>query len=353
MRLRWIGLLLCLLSVSGGWAQDSPQVPELTETFADEDGSFTLNYPADWEAQAGYGQIRLGNSERAIGNGFEDKFEPGDVQIIVFGAPLADLVPGADLPAEADVEEVAAYVIELAAEESEEPVNFSEVDTTSVNDQPAAGMTFTRSGSDGYALIIDAEDDIYIAFQMLTAPHELSQWLPTALAIAETVMIQHPEPMPELTESFTLPDESFTIRYPEGWVAREGSPNGVDIASSEEALDLKPDDEFAPGDVRMFVGSGSPDELFDGLDITSSSPVKILRVGIEMNDDEDATYSEPEAMVINDRQAASTFVSQSNLEGYVVIIRYTENMYVVAYVQAAPGESERWHEVLLNMLHML
>lgn len=362
--MRLLSLLLLILCASRAVsAQDASTTPEagealaLTEAYHEEHGGFTLSYPAGWLARGGYGQVYLANSQQALEHGFEDMFEPGEVQIGIFTGTLDAIAPDANLPEGASAAEIARLIIKQAKEESEEPVTFSAVETTSVHDQPAATMTFTRAGTDGYALIIETNSDVYVALQLLTAPHELERWLPTVRAIAATIPLEPRDMPPPLTKSFRLSDESFTIRYPEGWSARAGSPNGVDIASSQEALELWFRDEFAPGDVHIFIASGSADELFDlpdDVDVAGMTLVQLVQTMIDAEDDDlPVSYTAPESLVINDRLAVETSAVQTGSESYMVVIDYGMGLYVVATMQTAVGESGGWQPTLLEMLHLL
>jgi hypothetical protein len=362
MPLNLLGLfLLLVLPAASVWAQEiTPETGEalpLTQSYREEHGSFTLDYPADWLARGGYGQVYLANSQEALDRGFEEAFAPGEVQIGIFAGTLDAIAPDADLPDDATPAEIARMVIEQAKARAEAPVTFSAVETIAIQDQPAAAMTFTRAGTDGYALIIDTPGDVYIALQLLTAPHELDRWLPTALAIAATIPLEAGNVPPPLTDSFRLADESFTIRYPEGWSARAGSPNGVDIASSPEALDLWLGDEFAPGDVHIFIASGSADDLFDltaDVNVEGMTLVQLVQALIDAGgDDPPMSYAAPESFVINDRLAVETSAVQPGSESYMVIIDYGMGLYVVASMQTAVGESTYWQPTLLEMLHLL
>jgi hypothetical protein len=362
MRLKLLGFfLLVLCPMASTWAQEvTPEAGEalaLSQTYHEEHGSFTLDYPSDWLVRGGYGQVYLGNSQLALDRGFDEAFAPGEVQIGIFTGTLDSIAPEADLPDGASAAEIARLIIEQAKAQSEEPVTFSEVETASVHEQPTAAMTFIRAGTDGYALIIDTPGEMYIALQLLTAPHELDRWLPTALAIAGTIPLEPGDMPPPLTESFRLGDESFTIRYPEGWSARAGSPNGVDIASSQDALALWFRDEFAPGDVHIFIASGTADELFDlpdDVNVEGITLAQLVQAMIDAEDDDPpVTFTTPESFVINDRLAVETSAVQAGSESYSVIIDYGMGLYVVATMQTAPGESGYWQPTLLEMLHLL
>lgn len=360
MRLPLLLLLLCGCAFGIVQAQEAtPEAVALPQAYREDNGTFTLSYPAGWVARGGYGQVYIANSQTALDRRFDEAFEPGEVQIGVFGGTLDMLISDSDLPDDADVSAIADRIVSMAKAESEEAVAFSDVEIFEIHDQRAAAMTFTRAGTDGYALIIDAEGDFYVALQMLTAPHEFALWLPTALAIAESIPLHHGKVPPPLTERFTLADGSFTIRYPQDWTARRGTPNGVDIASSPEALDLWLHDSFAPGDVHIFIASGSVDELFDlpdDVETEGKTLVELMQMMIDAeNADEEAPirYTLPESFVINDRLAVKTSAVQSGSETCMVIIDYGMGLYVVATLQTAPGESSYWQPTLVEMLHWL
>jgi hypothetical protein len=58
-----------------------------------------------------------------------------------------------------------------------------------VNDWPALGVDVTpQSNQEVKFLAYQPQDDLYITLVLHTAPGELDQWLPTALAIAESII---------------------------------------------------------------------------------------------------------------------------------------------------------------------
>lgn len=100
-----------------------------------------------------------------------------------------------------------------------------------------------------------------------------------ALEVLKTNCTAEPLPPPDLTTTFTAPDESFTFNYPEGWAADEFTPTLDDfgsggraiIADTEAGLELLTQSidqtKLAPTDQAAMIIVGSPSTVLYSLGI--------------------------------------------------------------------------------------
>lgn len=350
-------LLAFSLSATAAWAQDTTS--EAVQTYSSEDGRLSFSYPAGWVSRSSSRVTYLANDETALDYSYGATFAPGQIQVSVYSGSVEDVLPETDVDADASAAEILeAAVAQVTAEEN---TTFEAIETPQADDYDAAGIRFASDGFEGYAFFAVLDDDYFTAFQVLTAEGEFSRWRAKINDLIASLdyhadSVSSDAPI-ELSETYSAPEDGIiSVSYPAGWAARASSPAGVDFASSEDALDLWMYDSFAPGDVHIAILYGTIDDLMNDAPSSDMSPLELLEYTLETNaeNDERITNIEaPEALSVNDRQAAVTRVEVEDSTSTVLIIEYPDGMYVAAMAQSRSDELERWEGVLLDMLATL
>ena len=372
-------LLVACLSASAVWAQDT--TPEATapvkaasvdETawveHTSEDRRLTLLHPEGWlvdrrSATDSY----FANTEAALDHSFGDPFDEGEIQMSTFAGNIEDILGSSELEADAST----LAILEMAISAASGDAQFAEPVATSVNDRTAASVRLSGDGYEGYAVVISFENDLFVAVQVVTAPGELESWQETittfvesvqfadleaaeaATEVVEEVEVTEAPELPELTETYVAEDGLLSVDHPAGWATRSSFPPGVDIGSSEEALDLWLGDDFAPGDAHFGIVTGTAEEIFDTLPDGERTALSLLEYTLEMNADDDMTTSAIEEITINGRNAAALRVELPESALYITIIEYEDGQFVGAQAQSAPDELEQNVDLLLAILETL
>lgn len=350
-------LLAFSLSATAAWAQDTTTAAELTYT--SQDGRLSFSYPAGWVSRSSSRVTYLANNETALGYSYGARFAPGHIQVSVYNGTLEDVLPQTDVDADAS----AAEILEAAVAQvtPEDNTTFESIETPETADYDAAGVRFTSDGFEGYAFFAVLDDEYFTAFQVLTAEGEYSRWRVKINDLIASLDyhaddVSGDEPL-ELTETYSAPEDGIiSVSYPAGWAAQASSPAGVDFASSEDALDLWLYDSFEAGDVHLSILYGTIDDLLNNAPSSDMTPLEVLEYTLETNaeNDERITNIEaPEALSVNDRQAAVTRVEVRDSTSTLLIIEYLDGMYVAAMAQSRSEEIDRWEGVLLDILATL
>jgi hypothetical protein len=162
----------------------------LSETYTSEDGTFSFRYPSNWFFGGAGGldmNLFFANTQDAAE--VDAVLRTGEVQIEVNGIRLVDLLSNLQLDEDADLGEVIETSIKRIFGED---VSISSEDLFSIDEFPAASVILEAGANDVYYLYVKLSDDL-IASVWVTAAHgELNHWLPTALAIAESIQINEP-----------------------------------------------------------------------------------------------------------------------------------------------------------------
>lgn len=165
------------------------------------DGEFTFNYPAGWltgEEQGTFPSALIASNAAALAKTLDGSapppFSPGEV-LIAIGTANTDTMSAADelgkSPTPAD------FLLKVLASAPDELGKASEPTIRTINDHPAAWVTY-RDSSD-YELLIMLVDmkqksiderEQYVLMVAITAPGELSLLEPTLEAMAATFRLK-------------------------------------------------------------------------------------------------------------------------------------------------------------------
>lgn len=355
----WLILLLGAVTVSAQEPTAEADVT-LTEPITSDDGTYSILYPAGWYARTdGDSEFTLSNTEEGLDRDFDEAIVPGEVLVGVLFGPADEVLEQLGVGPSSSMTDALTLGLELISENIE--AEAGEVEALSIDDRRAAAATLTLEKGDGYIAFIDWNDTTLVVLVMLTAPGERDQWLPVGIDIVSSLTpAQAAAPtqiasveVPALTETYTREDIGLTVSYPEGWEVRDGSPNNIDIASSEAVFDQWFYDPFAPGDVRMMLAYGEIDLIFEEAPPEDANPSDMLVFAVAAEHDDRVTYETPEPLSFRDHEAALIRATQENSETYAILVDYGDGMVLIATVQTAPGELDAAEALLNEMLETI
>lgn len=145
---------------------------------------------------------------------------------------------------------------------------------------------------------------------------------PTTVAVAGT-----PYPVPNLTQTFTYSDGSFSVRYPRRWIADELPDNVVTLSSSQQAgLVL-----FGTVKREIFISLGAySKEEADGVPldalIAGSGEAMDQAIGL----DKKTLYTDPETFQLGDYEAIRIIGTNDTFD--IEIIGYEKNEGIILLV---------------------
>lgn len=178
-----------VLAIAESFALAAPEARALplTESITTADGRTTVQYPAGWvSARVATFGVYLANSSAALNRSLQSAFRPGEAQIFVAVDTIARLTPTLNLgvPADADALTFLQGIVRAMGR----LLTFDEPEALTLGDLPAAQVRASSAGLEGHSLVIELGNNVIGIIQTLAAPGELEQWLPTAQAVAESIV---------------------------------------------------------------------------------------------------------------------------------------------------------------------
>lgn len=166
-----------------------PSALPLMESITTADGRTTVQVPAEWVTSriATFG-VYLANNGAALTRTLQSTFQPGEVQIFVAVDTIARLTPTLNLGVPADADALTFLKGIINAMDS--VLTFGEPETLTLNDLPAAQVRASSDGLEGQSLVVELGNNVIGIVQVLAAPGELTDWLPTAQAVAESIVYE-------------------------------------------------------------------------------------------------------------------------------------------------------------------
>lgn len=163
---------------------------ELTESVTSQNGKVTFNYPTDWETiyeSSEDSTAIVANGMNAFAYTIGDNIPNGAVSILVGGYSAAEIREKLNVTEEVTAEIVLETVTGMLRNEDQPDWTISDVESLTLNDQPAATVIISGEGFADQNWVIEIEPDIFAFVSLLSHPDELADWTDTALAIADTV----------------------------------------------------------------------------------------------------------------------------------------------------------------------
>ncbi len=176
---------------------DAPPTVELDKTFrfeVSDSFDFVIQYPSDWLAESpDVGTVFLATSPDVLDLATESPDPPpldsGEALMFLAFSNLENLSPSARDAATVDA------LLNTFIEDNIDVVGEAPVaETTFVADRPAARTAVSGDGNEILFLMLDLGrfegERAFVLFVLITAPDELSEYEPTALAIAESLHLE-------------------------------------------------------------------------------------------------------------------------------------------------------------------
>jgi hypothetical protein len=163
---------------------------ELTETVTSQNGKVTFNYPTDWETiyeSSEDSTAIVANGMNAFAYTIGDEIPSGAVSMLVGGYSAAEIREELNVTEEITAGIVLETVTDMLRNEDQPDWTISDVESMTVDDQPAATVTISGEGFADQNWVIEIEPGIFAFVSLLAAPDELADWTSTALAIGKTV----------------------------------------------------------------------------------------------------------------------------------------------------------------------
>jgi hypothetical protein len=359
-------IVVVLVGTLSAVAQDStPTIAiELTETYTTGDGLKSFRYPKGWLIRDVHGtEADVANTQEALDYDFGDTFQPGVVIVTAVTARIFD------------AEVTPLNLLQSIYESGGEDVQ-SELDpptSIQIDGRPAAFMTLPSEISDLQFIVIEIRPNVIGFVQLTTAPGELDQWLPTALAIAESITYNSgvgvtPEAAEAtalpLTESYITENSMFGIDYPAGWTFETYFPpsqgDWILSANIRNGDALTPEQIFPPGRVSIDVTVTDIDSLVfsiqrESSEITAEDIVRFRWFGLSADQADmvsdlmqtpaaNGGYERGsiETVMVEDHEAARVDMRLPGFnEGFA--LAYVDNDIVVEVrLITAPGELSQW-----------
>ena len=169
---------------------ETSQTLELTETVTSQNGKVTFNYPTDWETiyeSSEDSTAIVANGMNAFAYTLGDDIPSGAVSILVGGYSAEEIREELNITEEVTAEVVLETVTGMLRNEDQPDWTIGEVESLTLDDQPAATVNISGEGFADQNWVIEIEPGVFAFVSLLTAPDELADWTSTALAIGETV----------------------------------------------------------------------------------------------------------------------------------------------------------------------
>lgn len=357
--------VLLLLSVAVSLAQEATPL-DLTETFTTDDGQISLDYPADWVIEISEqteGQslgLRLGTSQDVLDNttgGFDVVIPAGEALVQVGIGNTESIASGVEnIDADASVGELLAGLMPLLEDSR---FTFGEIEETSIGRYDAALVEGVGDESSATLVgLIAIRPGITGALILSTAPDELEQWKPTALAMVESLTFGNLEATPDATDALTPGatldlTEAHTsgllrLLLPVGWRLRDSGTDSVYVANTQAALDASFGDAMRAGELQIYLQVTTPRELGREIDVeftNEDAPLKILQAFVkaapDLNFDTVATTD------VGGKPAAQVRFDTSGFEGAAWAVQYRPGLLLLIQLVTAPGERDAWEATAL------
>lgn len=149
----------------------------------------------------------------------------------------------------------------------------------------------------------------------------------------------------------------ITIKYPEGWVARDGD-SGIEIANSQaafDAMDAEGDEnDEIPEDGFALLIMNPADMALPGMENLDAKGIVGMIAGFmaDEGEDEGMQAGEMEDAKVGDWDAGKVPVTDSSLkaEGFIIGYKYDDTTAVIAIALAREGELGDYEDTAIKML---
>ena len=183
---RWEAVALAFASLVTYNPPPRPTLVPLPQTVTSRSGRLQVGFPPGWVAQAtGNNTVYLASVDAALEYRFGDAIPSGQAQVLTTLNTEADLRNRLGL--EGDFSPSVALGAAVEVMPGEEEVTFGALEVETVDGRPGARVLMIGEGYEGIAMILEVDDGLYAATQILTAPGELALWESQFQAMASAI----------------------------------------------------------------------------------------------------------------------------------------------------------------------
>jgi len=343
------------------WLEPLP-LPALGATYTTSDGAVSYQYPAGWNV------IEQGGAQFVA--------EPGTTQLNS-GHFIVVVYPDAhQVGSMTNVQGTALELLQAdAAAGAQQDVTYSEPVPILFGDYMAAYAYTTSAalGMDTIEFIVETEFGTHYAMlSALTVPGEISSAVPTALAMAQSLVglgtttppsgglnlsglgaaLGASQPSGDTT-TFTSADGSFSFDYPADWIAAELDDNSVLVVNSQDVYSLASLDALAPGQLVVLLYPTLADDPDypagqSGPGVTAATVVSYYAsMGIVSGLVQEGAMG---ALSLNGRDASSSLAHAAGYDRLVMAIDNGRGDITVLVAYAAAGEFATFQPALQDLL---
>jgi hypothetical protein len=357
---KWIAVALLMVIVSGyGLTAAQETTPEaaaleLTETITWD--SMTAHYPAGWTASPYDKAVYLVNVNPVVLRSLGDTgFAPGEAQMEFAIWRTEDIFLIHNLAQDASPLEY-LQADRRDREPLMRPYFSDEPEAFMLGDKRAAKQFIQQDKVEGAFYAIEYAPGWMILFEVLTAPGELAQWEPTALAIAASITYSGPLETPSdatpvpVTLTYTSEGDSVSVTYPRTWVINAPSPDHgtvveITVANRQEVLDANLASDFTAGDAQIEVKIWQPGALErNGVHTPKDLLTYLTTFGVSASS---IATSEIESIQVGAVRGVRVYAKPYGQQDMVFLaFELADGRLVSLGLHTAPGQAAEWESTL-------
>lgn len=339
-------ILLISAVIAAPFSAMAQDAPELSKTYTSPDNTFSIDYPAGWQARAGdedaFPFIFFSNDEAAL-ESMENR--PGTILVGVVAPRYVGLIFDTEEDA---LPRTPRAFLDKILEEFDDFTTLSEIDESKVGELRAARITVVDDDGEGVVLVADLDDGDLAALIGYATPGEFEPFEETVLAIAASMQFRRPDPtfVPDLSETYESEDLDLSVAYPLGWAVEEDSTGGsLTLATSRFALDNEGE---VPGEATIYIANAAilQEQIPFTLGDTPVESLENLLSGID-DDDSELVVGEIEAITLGDLEAAWATIHDEETEGLVLFVEYGDGQSAALSLTVYPGDTELFQSTFL------
>ncbi|MBN1284419.1 MAG: hypothetical protein JXB47_03395 [Anaerolineae bacterium] len=327
----------------------------LAQHYTTPDG-YSFDYPQGWELLEEPGGAVVGNSPAAAGRAFGETFEPGEFQVSVIWTSAETLAPGAGLgAAPTSMALLKAAISVSSGVDINEPYELMIGDTV-----VAAGYgTFADADVEMSVVIFEAGGGLYGSVLTLSDLDGMEQFEPTVRAIIASALAGSqgggaggveaeteatPEPVEaaevvELPETFTSVAEHLSIRYPDGWFAKDTAGGEASITTGQFVTFIM---GMKPGEVQITIN--------ESITTAPSAMERLMSEMEQMASGLGFALGEATETTVGGARAARLEAEQETWHLLAMAVERSDGHYFDVHAYTHPDEFAQYEPLILAIL---
>lgn len=321
---------------------------ELTENFASGNSKISFDYPEGWYVVELYeGGLDIANNQEMLLQ--RDSPEVGQIKIGVFTSVV--LENKLSVSTDASLETVMdAFVSPITAFL---PPPLPEYVTEQVGDKSILRMSIEDEEGHTSLFAVPTDDEHFVMLVLDALPSDAEDYIPTVLAVAETMAFYEPDeitPLPytflnleasidDLTQKYQSDDTKLTFSIPAGWIVEE-SQMSIIVANREDVDFPQPD----PDEVILLITVANQNEAENLPE--EANPLDFIRTL------RTPLHNLPVTFTINGIEAAYSGIRRipDQPNGAMMVIEPTPGIFVSIMAFVASGEWPDFEDTVLGIL---